>query len=80
MYREENMVYRQTDPPKYFMEDVAPPEHAILETNIENDHARIKEQKELVDEFVRMAEQIKNSIIDSYNQAIKTIANIHRSK
>ena len=77
MYREINMVHRQTYPPKYFMEEIAPPDHATVETNIENDYARVKEQEKIRDEFIAMVEQIKNTIVDLYNKSIQCISNIN---
>ena len=73
-YREINIPHRQTDPPKYFLEDPAPPEHVTLDTNIKNDYARLKEQEKLRDEFVAMVEQIKNTVINLYKQGIQDIS------
>ncbi|SVB20814.1 uncharacterized protein METZ01_LOCUS173668, partial [marine metagenome] len=48
-----------------------------VETNIENDYVRVKEQEKLRDEFIAMVEQIKNTIVDLYNKSIQCIANIN---
>ncbi len=77
MYREINMVHRQTYPPKYFLEDIASPDHATVETNVEDDYARVKEQEKLRDELIAMVEQIKNTIVDLYNKSIQCISNIN---
>ena len=76
MYREINMHYRKTDPPIYFMEEIAPPPHTVIETSMDEDNARLKEQEELRDEIIEGAEEIKNTIIQLYNQAYENIANI----
>ncbi len=73
-YREINISHRETDSPKYFLEDPAPPEHVTLDTNIKNDYARLKEQEKLRDEFVAMVEQIKNTVISLYKQGIQDIS------
>ena len=77
MYREINMVNRETDPPKYFLEDIAPPDHAEVKANIKEDYAQIKKQEKLRDKFIAIVEGNKNTIVDLYNQSIKSIANIH---
>tara|TARA_B100000315_G_scaffold215060_1_gene213973 strand:- start:2386 stop:3807 length:1422 start_codon:yes stop_codon:yes gene_type:complete len=76
MYREINTVHRQTDPPRYFKEEVTPPVHETVDTNMENDYARLKEQEKLRDECIAMVEQIKNTIVDLYNRGIQGISDI----
>jgi hypothetical protein len=75
-YQETNRKHRNEDPPGYFKEDIAPPNHTTLETNLEDDEAKIKEQGQLKDDFIKMVEEIKNTITSLYNQAIKSISNI----